>query len=219
MIRVGFHLPFQVRAVQLHWSLLELRHGPSPQIWRRLAKHQPTKMRNGVFPSGKLLSDIRVSTRFLPFSFFGALVTERLNHMQSRVISKGLPSNTTAFTASNVTANNRARINRNFCQIGRSELLLRAAIASMIATLILVPGGFRALQNTGIGWETWSYSRILMLSMMILHFAACWMPLARRYFRRGECADVPAFLIASACLFLQILISYAVFNVYSIWHG
>jgi hypothetical protein len=139
--------------------------------------------------------------------------------MEGRVITKGLPSNTTAFRASNLTASNRAHIDANLGQMGRSELLLRAAIASMIATLILVPGGFRALQQTGIGWETWSYSRFLMLSVLVLHFALCWMPLARRYFRRGECGDVPAFLIASACLFLQILISYAVFNVYSIWHG
>jgi hypothetical protein len=52
MIGAGFHLPYQVRGIQLSWSFLELRHGPLSQIRFRQANYHPTKILIVVFPSG-----------------------------------------------------------------------------------------------------------------------------------------------------------------------
>jgi hypothetical protein len=97
--------------------------------------------------------------------------------------------------------------------------LLRNAVASLVLTLILVPGGFRALLHTGMGWEAWSFSPLLILPLIAFHLLWCWIPLAVRYFKPGECHDVPAFVIATVTLFTQIIIGYAVFEHYLVWYG
>lgn len=89
----------------------------------------------------------------------------------------------------------------------------------MTLTLILVPGGVRALIHDSLGWEAWWFSRILIVPMILCHVILCWLPLAARYFRKGHCHDVAAFLIASASLFVQSVICYALFSDYSLWHG
>jgi hypothetical protein len=98
-----------------------------------------------------------------------------------------------------------------------SNLLLRNAVASLALTLIFVPGGFRALMHNGMGWEAWSFSRFLILPVIVLHLATCWWPLALRYFKRGECREVFAFVIATCTLLLQMLICYGLFENYALW--
>jgi hypothetical protein len=102
-------------------------------------------------------------------------------------------------------------------EVDQSNFLLRIAIFSMVLTLIFIPGGFRAFYHTGMGWEVWSISRFLMLAFTAAHLLCCWVPLAFRYFRPGECQDIAAFFMASASLFFQGIIVYALFGYHSVW--
>jgi hypothetical protein len=166
-----------------------------------------------------LLANIRADTGFFDNSFFGRLLSERLNHMEVTAITRGPRSNTTAYAASNRSATTVASVPLNVRCADRSLLLLRAAIASMILTLILLPGGFRALNQTGMGWEAWWFSRFLILPVIGFHLLCCWCPLAIRYFKPGECRDVPAFFIATCALFIQTIIAYALFAYHSLWYS
>ena len=89
----------------------------------------------------------------------------------------------------------------------------------MVLTLILLPGGFRAMIHAGFGWEAWSFSRFLVLAILCCHLICCWGPLAFRYFRPGHCRDIPAFIIATMTLLVQVLICHGLFENYSIWYG
>jgi hypothetical protein len=113
----------------------------------------------------------------------------------------------------------QTRVDSSFGDVDRSPLLLRVAIASIVLTLILIPGGFRALLHTGMGWEAWSFSPFLMLPIIAMHLLCCWVPLCLRYFKPGECRDIPAFFIATLALCTQALIACAVFEDHSVWYG
>lgn len=113
----------------------------------------------------------------------------------------------------------RAGVKTELAPVDRSVLLLRSAIAFMVVTLILAPGGFRALLHVGMGWEAWSFSRGIVLAVLAAHLAFCWAPLALRYFRPGECRDVAAFMIATTALFLQVVICHGLFENYAVWYG
>lgn len=132
--------------------------------------------------------------------------------------TRALRSTRTTYTPSNRAAT--ARIPKAYaCDPDRSRSLLRIATTTMVITLILVPGGFRALQQNGMGWEAWHFSRYLIVPFILFHLFACWVPLALRYFRPGECRDVLAFLIATGSLFIQCLIAYGLFELYAVWYG
>jgi hypothetical protein len=140
--------------------------------------------------------------------------------MEGTGITRGDQSHsTTTYARANHAPPNRTLAKTHVAKYDRSHLLFRSAIASMVLTLILLPGGFRALTHTGLGWEAWSFSRFLVLAIVSCHLICCWGPLALRYFKPGECRDVPAFVIATMTLFVQFLICRGLFENYSVWFG
>ena len=138
--------------------------------------------------------------------------------MQGTAITQGLGSEATGYTPSKQpTAEQTCRT--ELARMDRSVLLMRCAIAFMVVTLILVPGGFRALLHAGMGWEAWWFSRVIVVGVIGAHVLCCWAPLALRYFRPGECRDVAAFIISTTTLFLQALICHGLFENYAVWYG
>jgi hypothetical protein len=165
-----------------------------------------------------LLPVIRAVAGFFTRAFFGAL-ERKVNHMEATVISRGLRSNAANCATSNQSAAIRASVKSRLAEIESSSLLLRVAAASFAVSLLLLPGGVRALHQNGVGWEAWSFARFLILPLVSLHLLCCWIPLALRYFRPGECRDITAFFLATTALFMQALIAYGLVLYHSLWYG
>jgi hypothetical protein len=137
---------------------------------------------------------------------------------QGIFMSSGVPSNV-PHSAPSKESPNSTQVETDSARNDQQINPLRTAFGFLIATLILAPGGFRALRYAGLGWESWSFSPAIILTIIAFHLIFCWTPLALRYFKRGECPDLLAFIVATVTLFLQILMCYGLVQNYSVWHG
>src|SRR5687767_2073143 len=104
---------------------------------------------------------------------------------QGNFVTSGVESTVTSRAGSKDNAPNRAHTQPDPTNTCHSLAPLRTAVGFMVATLILAPGGFRALMYAGVGWEAWWFSPAILVALIAFHLIFCWAPLALRYFKPG----------------------------------